>query len=84
MKTAIVESTVTTFSLGSGESDTAASVETSNDDTTTEAPDITVNVGDIAPKEETSGYRLFKKAKKEFDDLNTYARKLLQGSRKLF
>merc|ERR1712038_655097 len=80
VKTAIVESTVTTFSLGSRESETAASVETSNDDTTTEAPDLTVNVGDIAPKEETSGYRLFKKAKKEFDDLNIYARKLLQGS----
>ena len=34
---------------------------------------------DIDTQEETSGYRLYKKAKKEFDDLNIYARQLLQG-----
>lgn len=87
VNTAIVEPTVTTFSpveLKSRESETSSSVETSNDDTTTEAPELTVIVEDIAPIEDSSGYRLYKKAKKEFDDLNSYARRLLQGSRKLF
>merc|ERR1719320_2135435 len=78
--------------LGSRKSETS-SVDTSNDttvhtsnttttdinhNTTTEVTGIAEDE-DITTQEETSGYRLYKKAKKEFDDLNIYARKLLQG-----
>merc|ERR1719320_1634879 len=52
-----------------------------NHDTTTERTEMTgiVEDEDTTTQEETRGYRLYKKAKKKFDDLNTYARKLLQG-----
>ena len=52
-----------------------------NHDTTTETTEVTgiVEDEDIDTQEDNSGYRLYKKAKKEFDDLNIYARKLLQG-----
>jgi len=52
-----------------------------NHDTTTETTEVTgiAEDEDIDTQEDTSGYRLYKKAKKEFYDLNIYARKLLQG-----
>merc|ERR1719320_1817399 len=49
-----------------------------NQDTTTEVTGIAEDE-DIDTQEDTSGYRLYKKAKKEFDNLNIYARKLLHG-----
>jgi len=78
--------------LGSRKSETSSvdtindtTVHTSHTTTTDINHDITTEVTgiaedeDIDTQEETSGYRLYKKAKKEFDDLNIYARKLLQG-----